>query len=140
MRRKRLYKNSSRLISGWRYWRCSSKQLALEQINQLDDQDYDDGELEEERPALVELVDHEAIQFLSRAHLAGDQVLVVGHADLERGQPVKTSGKHVAQKLDGVVGVLGELRHIEQHRMQPRCRPGQPPSREDAGPFVEQLV
>jgi hypothetical protein len=76
--------------------RRASEQLAFEEVNQLDDQDDDHRELEEKCAALVELVDHEAVELFGGVDLAGDKVFVIGHADFERGQAVKARGKHVA--------------------------------------------
>ena len=55
--------------------------LAAEQHDQLDDQDDHHHQCQHECAALIELVDHEAIELLGRVQLLLDQVFVVGHAD-----------------------------------------------------------
>jgi len=53
-----------------------------EQVHQFYHQNNDHGQLQEERPALVELVHHKTIQLLGSVHLPGNEVLVVGHTYL----------------------------------------------------------
>src|SRR5215469_3131999 len=92
--------------------------FSLEEVDQLDHQNDDHHQFQHEGAALVELIDHEAVELLGRMHLLRDQVFVVGHANLRSRQLVEAGGKHVAQELDGVVGVLGEFVHVEQHGVQ----------------------
>ena len=117
-----------------------SEWLAAEEIDELYDQDDDHGQLKKEGAALVELVDHEAVELFGGADLLGYQVLVVGHADLGGGELVKTRREHVAEKLDGVVGVFGELGDVEKHGMKAGGGASEPPAGEDAGAFVEQGI
>jgi hypothetical protein len=65
------------------FLRRKLKRHAAEEVDELDHQDDDHGDLEEEGAALVELVHHEAVELLGGADLAGDQLLVVGHAHLQ---------------------------------------------------------
>ncbi len=75
-----------------------------EDVNQLDDQDYNDHQFENKGAGLVELVDHEVIELLGSLQFLLHQIFVIGHADSGGRQLVQTSGEHVAEELDGVVG------------------------------------
>src|SRR5271169_214125 len=96
----------------------SDRRASLKQPDQIDDQNNDHHQLQHKRAALVELVDHEAVEFFGGVDFLVDQVLVVGDADLQRGDFIEASGEHVAQELDGVVGALGQFSDIEQDGMQ----------------------
>src|SRR6478672_2250731 len=91
-----------------------SLNLAAEQEDQFDDQNDHHHKFEHEGSALVELVHHEAVKVFGRVQFLVDQILVVRHADLGGRQLVQAGGKHVAEKLDGVVRALGQFIHIEQ--------------------------
>src|SRR5713226_5643818 len=95
--------------------------LTAEQEDKFDDQDDHHHELEHEGAALVELVHHEAVEVLGGLQFLVDQVFVVGHAYLGGGELIQASGKHVAEKLDGVVGALSQFVHIEQDGVQLGC-------------------
>src|SRR5271169_3100983 len=96
----------------------SDRSAPLEQPDQIDDQNNDHHQLQHKRAALVELVDHEAVEFFGGVDFLVDQVFVVGDADLRRGNFVEAGREHVAQELDGVVGALGQFVHIEQDGLQ----------------------
>jgi hypothetical protein len=55
--------------------------FAAEEIDQLDDEDYYDHEFKHEGAALVEFVDHEAVELFGGLQFLLDQVFVVGDAD-----------------------------------------------------------
>src|SRR6202163_152408 len=111
--------------------------LAAEQEDQLDDQNDHYHEFEHEGAALVELVHHEAVEVLSGLQFLVDQVFVVGNADLRSCKLIQAGGKHVAEKLDGVVGALGQFVHVEQNGMQFGRGSRQAPARQHSGTFVE---
>src|ERR1019366_5054861 len=102
------------------------------QPDQVDDQNNYHHQLQHERPALVELVDHEAVEFFGGVDFLVDQVLVIAHADLGRGYFVEACREHVAQELDGVVGALGQFVHIEQDGVQAAGAFGGAPAGGDA--------
>src|SRR5260370_20123418 len=79
------------------------KRSAAEQVHQLDHQNDDNCQLQEECPALVELVHHETIQFLRRAHFPGHKILVVGHTYLQSRQLINARRKHITAKFYGVI-------------------------------------
>src|SRR5580658_8997342 len=105
---------------------------AAEEKDEFDHEDDDYRSLEEKGATLIELIDHVVIQLLGGLQLLRDEVLVIGHTDSGCGQAVETGGKHIAEELDGVVGTLGELHHIEQNRMQVGGRFCQPPAGENS--------
>src|ERR1700726_1902029 len=92
--------------------------LAAEQEDQLDDQNDHYHEFENEGAALVELVHHEAVEVLGGLQFLVDQVFVVGNADLRSCKLIQAGGKHVAEKIDGVVGGPGEFVYVEQNGLQ----------------------
>ena len=70
-----------------------------------------------------------------------DQVFVVGHSDFGGAEFVEARGEHVAEKLDGVVGALGEFVDVEQHGVQFRgSAGGAPASPEPGASGVEEVV
>src|SRR5665213_1558898 len=89
-----------------------------EKIEQLDQQDDDDRRLEKEGAALIELLDHEVIKVFGGLELARDEIFIVRHAHLGCGHPIESCRKHVAEKFDGIVGMLGQLGHFKQNGMQ----------------------
>src|ERR1700733_8124164 len=91
-----------------------SKRFAAKQKDELDDQDYDHRRLQQKGAALVELVHHEAVKIAGRVQLLSHKILVIRHAHLGGGEPVESCGEHIAEELDGIVGVLGELHHLQQ--------------------------
>src|SRR5579859_948980 len=107
--------------------------FAPEEVHQLDDQNEHHQQLQHERPALVELLDHELVEVFGGLQFFFDQVFVVGHADLGRAQLVKPRRKHVAEELDGVVGALGELVDVEQNGVQLAGGLGRAPARPGSG-------
>ena len=93
---------------------CRLDGMALEEVDQLDDQDYYHHELEDKGSGLVELLDHEAVEIFGGVEFFLDQVFVVGDSDFLGAEFVETRGEHIAEELDGVVGVLGEFVDVEQ--------------------------
>ena len=112
---------------------------APKSVKQLDEQDEDDRELEPEGAALVVLLDHVAVQAFGGLELLGDEVAVVGDADLAGRQPVEAGGEHVAEELDGVVGVLAQFGNFKENRLQAGGRSRQAPACEPAA-FLGQGV
>src|SRR5580658_2754632 len=55
--------------------------FAAEEVDELDDQDDDHHQFQYEGTALVEFVDHEAVELFGGLQLLLDQVFVVGHSD-----------------------------------------------------------
>src|ERR1700758_4855561 len=106
--------------------------FAAEEVDQFDDQDDDHHQFQHKGAALVELVDHEAVEIFGGLQLLFDEVFVVRHSDLLRAQLVEPGREHVAEELDGVVGAFGEFVHIEQDGVQLgrglRRPPAPPPS------------
>src|SRR5437016_14288841 len=64
--------------------------LAAEKEEEFDDEDDNDGEFEDEAAGLIELVDHEAVEFAGGAKFLVDESAVVWHADFCGGQIVET--------------------------------------------------
>src|SRR5437868_4324946 len=114
--------------------------FAAEQVNQFDDQNDDHHEFEHEGAALVELVHHKAIKVFRGVQFLVYQIFVVRHAYLGRSQLVETGGKHVAEKLYGVIGALGQLVHIQQNGMKFGCGTRQPPPCQHASPLIERGI
>src|SRR5580765_1011426 len=115
--------------------------MALEEVNQLDDQNDDHHQFEHEGSRLIELFDHEAVEVFGGVKFFLYQIFVIRHANFLRAQLVQPRGKHVAQELDGVIGALGEFVHIEQHGMQFRgCASGAPASPGPGASLLEEVV
>src|SRR5580698_497013 len=120
---------------------CSSnRSRSLEQPDQIDDQNNHHHQLQHKRAALMKLIDHEAIQFFRRVDFLIHQVFVVGNTNLRSSNFVETRGKHVAKKLDRVVGALGQFVHIKQYSMQSAGSPRRAPARPDAGTVIHEIV
>src|SRR5580692_2761903 len=117
-----------------------SDRFSAKEVDQFDNQNDYDHEFQHEGTALVKLVHHEAIEFLGSLHLLGDQVFVIRNANFGGREFVQTSGKHVAEKLDRVVGVLGEFVHVEQDGVQLGRGARQAPTRQHSGALVERCV
>lgn len=117
-----------------------SEGVAAEEEDEFDDEDDDDGGFEEEGAALVELVDHEAVEVFGGVDFLGNEVLVVGDADLGGGEAVEARGEHVAEEFDGVVGVLGEFHDLEQDGVEVGGGAGEAPAEEDSGALFERVV
>ena len=81
--------------------------FAAEEEEEFDDEDDDYGEFEDEAASLIELVDHEAVEFAGGAEFLVDECAVVRDADFGGGQVVEAGVEHVAQEFDGVVYFLG---------------------------------
>src|SRR5262249_56141390 len=92
--------------------------------DQVNDQDDHRNEFEEEGAALIELVDHEPVKLFGGAQFLRNQVFVVRNSHFGCRQLVQTGGKHVRQELDRVVGVLGQLGHIQEDGMKFARVPG----------------
>src|ERR1700732_436293 len=96
---------------GW--WREENREglerLAAEDPDQLDDQYYYHHQLEHEGSALVELIDHEMIKLFGGIQFLLNQIFVVRDAHPGRCQLVQAGGKHVAEKLDSIVGPLSQF-------------------------------
>lgn len=87
------------------------RHLAEEEIDELNEQDEDYDDLQEEAARLIEMLDHVVAEVFGGLEFLGHEVFVNGHADLGGCGPVRPRGKHVTEKLDGIVGTLGELGH-----------------------------
>jgi len=70
--------------------------LAPKQEDYFDNQNDHYQKLEDEGPALVELVNHEVVEVLSGVQLPLNQVLVVLDADLSGCHAVEPRGEHIA--------------------------------------------
>ena len=81
--------------------------FAAEEEEEFDDEDYDYGEFEDEAAGLIELVDHESVEFAGGAEFLVDEGAIVRDADFCGGQVVEAGVEHVAQEFDGVVHFLG---------------------------------
>src|SRR5271163_3057266 len=88
--------------------------FAAEEVDKFDDQDYDHHQFQDEGAALIEFVDHEAVELFGGLQFLLDQVFVVWDADFQGRELVEAGGKHVAQEFDGVIGALGQLAYVEQ--------------------------
>src|SRR6266576_6415195 len=115
--------------------------MAFEEVDQFDDQDNYDHQFQYKSSRLVELLDHEAVEIFGGVEFFFDQVFVVGHSDFLGAEFVEAGGKHVAEKLDGVVGALGEFVHVEQDGVQFRGGTGSaPPGPEPGASFFKEVV
>src|ERR1035437_7998225 len=92
--------------------------LTAEEVDKFDDQDDDNHEFEHEGAALIEFVHHEAVELFGGLQFLLDEIFVVGHADFRGGEFVESGGKHIAEKLDGVVGALCQFAHVEQNSVE----------------------
>ena len=92
----------------------SSEWMAAEKIEELNDEDNDNGEFEKEGTALVELVDHEAVEVFGGVDFLVDEVFVVGDTDFGCSQFIEARREHVTEEFNGVIGVLGQLGNFEQ--------------------------
>jgi hypothetical protein len=118
----------------------SSGGMAAEEVEELDEEDQDDGDFKEKGAALVELLDHVVVELLGGTELLGDEIFIVRDADLGGGQLVEARRIHVAQELDGVVGMLGELGDIEKDGVETVRRARQTPARQSPGLVAEGIV
>ena len=107
--------------------------VAFEEVDQLDDQDYYDHQFQDKGSGLVELLDHEAVEIFGGVEFFLDQVFVVGDSDFLGAEFVEAGGEHVAEKLDGVVGALGEFVDVEQDGVEFRGGAGGAPAGPEAG-------
>src|ERR1022692_1284323 len=115
--------------------------ISAEKINDFDDQDYYHHQFQDEGAALVEFVDHEAVELFGGLQFLLDEVFVVGDADFGGGEFVEAGGKHVAEEFDGVVGALGEFAHVEQDGVEFGGGAGGAPARpEAAASALEEVV
>src|SRR5205823_3057885 len=89
-----------------------------EQPDKVDDQNNYDHQLQHKCAALMELVDHEAIEFLRRMDFLVDEIFVVRDTDFRGRYFVQARREHIAQKFNGVVSALSEFVNIEQHRVK----------------------
>src|SRR5271170_2205195 len=106
--------------------------FAAEEVDEFDDQNDDYHQFEDESAALVEFVDHEAVELFGGLQLLLDQVFVVGDADFQRRELVEAGGEHVAEELDGVVGALSQLAYVEQDGVELGGGLGGAPARPEA--------
>src|SRR5947207_15077712 len=119
------------IVSGW---------FSTKQHDELNDQDDDDGQLQDERPGLMESLHHEFIKLTGCAKLLFYQVSVIRYAHLRGGQAVKASTKHVAQELDAVIAALRQLDHLQTDGIQALRLPRQFPARKEAPSPFERRV
>lgn len=122
------------------YCGCDLETFAAEEVDELDDEDDDHGELEEEGAALVELIDHEAVEIFGGIDFLLDEVLVIGNAYLGGSEAIETRCEHVAEELDGVVGVLGEFHDLKQYGMEAVGGAGLAKTREEARALLEGVI
>src|SRR5437899_10929306 len=89
-----------------------------EKDKELNNQNDHHHQFQRKRPALVELIHHEAVKLFGGLQLLVNQVFVIRYTNLGSGQLIEARGKHVAQELNGIVGVLGKLGDIQKNRVQ----------------------
>lgn len=75
---------------------------------------------------MVELLAPAVVELFGGTELLGAEILVVRNADFGGGELVEAGGNHVAEELDGVVGMLGELGDIEEDSVKAVRRAHQP--------------
>src|SRR5205814_1872414 len=108
-----------------------SGRLAVEQQDELDDEDKEDCRLQDECSGLVKFVHHEFIKLAGGAELLVHQHSVIGNAHLRSRQAVEASKIHITQKLDAVIHPLRQLDDIQADRVQSLRFSRQPPAREE---------
>ena len=83
--------------------------FSAEEEDQLHNQNDDNRQLQQEGAALIELIHHEPVEIFRDMDLRRDDIPVIRDADPCGSQSIQTCGKHIAQKLDGVIDAFGQL-------------------------------
>src|SRR5215469_10925256 len=95
---------------------------SLEEIEQLNQQDNNHRKFQKKHSRLLKFVDQEAVKLGRGAKLVANKFLVLDHADFRRTYLVQPGRKHVADKLERVGSMFGELGHLQPHGSEPRDR------------------
>ena len=114
--------------------------FAAEEEGEFHDEDDDDGKFEDEAASLIELVDHEAVEFAGGAQFLIDQAAVIGNPNFGGDQVVEAGVKHIAEKFDGVVHFFGEFHDIEANGIYASGFAGKAPVAEAAAFVFEKTI
>ena len=101
---------------------------AAKQVNQLDHQYRHYHQLQDERAGFVKRIDQKFVEFPCDAQLLLHQVPIVRHADFIRSDAVGSRIKHIAEKLDGVVGPFRQFDDVQAHGVEVLGLTGHPPA------------
>src|SRR4051812_23680252 len=117
-----------------------SDHLAAKQKDELDHQDHHHCQFQQKCPALVEVVDHKSIEVAGSLQLLRDEIFVIRNSYLCCRQPIEPRGEHIAEKLDGIVRVLGELHYLQQQAVKRVGGACHAPSAQESGALLERCV
>src|ERR1039457_2137221 len=114
--------------------------FSTEEVNQFDDQNDHHHQFQDEAATLVKFVDQKAIQSFGGSKFFIDKVFVLRNSYLGGGQPVKARREHVTHKLDGGVGALHQLGHLDGHGVEPGGLTAHTPAPPEASPMFQRCV